>query len=382
MKIIDLTLDERINGYCATVTCTYEWYLAATTGAEANLNIQRGIIKDSKAYQTLRADLRRGCILPPIVLAISGVTLPAGLNIAALNDANLREPIVAELQAGMTTPRPADTYIIDGLQRTNALRQTRDDLATLVEERTKFLARPLRIEIWLNIPFGAVAYRMLLLNAGQKPMSMKHQVEILSMKLAEDLNPIPGLDILMSLNAQRRVHAGQFTLAKLSQSFQAWLQGTPNIDVRNTVMEQLLAESAIETLGTSLSGANAHDDFKALVAWIVEMDQAIWTDDSQFFGNETVLLGLSAAVGAAQRNDQLRDRMKKSLNTLKAAVTSGNINVLAVQRFNDLRRGEDVRKVNVGQFTRDMVYRAFQEYFLSDGTKTMEECWAFGAAQS
>ena len=379
MKIIDLTLDERINGYCVTITCSYEWYLAATAGAEANLNIQRGIIKDSKAYQTLRADLRRGCILPPLVLAVSGIPFPAALSKTALNDPVLREEIITELEAKMNLPRPPDTYIIDGLQRTNALRQTRDDLANLVEEKTKFLDRPLRIEIWLNIPFSAVAYRMLLLNAGQKPMSIKHQVEILSMKLAEDLRPIPGLEILMSLSAQRRVRAGQFTLAKLSQSFQAWLQGTPSIDVRNTVMEQLLAESAIETLGTSLSRANADDDFKSLIGWMVEMDNAIWATESQFFGNETVLLGLSAAVGAAQRNDKLRDRMKRSLNTLKAAVTGGNTEVLAVQRFNDLRQGEDVRKVNVGQFTRDMVYRAFQEYFLADGSKTMEECWAFGA---
>ena len=202
------------------------------------------------------------------------------------------------------------------------------------------------------------------------------------MKMAEDLRSIPGLQILMSLNAQRRVRAGQFTLAKLSQAFQAWLQGTPNIDVRNTVMEQLLAESAIETLGTSLSGATAHDDFKALVSWIIEMDVAVWDTDSQFFGNETVLLGLSAAVGAAHRNPQLRERMQRCLVALRNGAIAGYPNILATLRFNELRRGEDVRKVNVGQFTRDMVYRAFQEYFLSDGTKTMEECWAFGAAQS
>ena len=381
MKIIDLCFDERIGGYCATVTCTYAWYLAATTGAEANLDIQRGIIKDSKAYQTLRADLRRGCVLPPPVLALSGVSLPQILSPEALRQGGASR-IHAELQAELTVPRPVETYIIDGLQRTNAIRQTVSDLRTADAERNQFLERPLRVEIWLNIPFGAVAYRMLLLNAGQKPMSMKHQVEILSMKLAEDLRSIPGLEIVMSLAAQRRVRAGQFSLAKLSQSFQAWLQGTPNIDVRNTVMEQLLAESAIETLGTSLSGANAHDDFKALVSWILEIDQAIWATESQFFGNETVLLGLSAAVGAAQRNDQLRDRMQRSLNSLRAEVIGGNSNALAVNRFNELRQGEDVRKVNVGQFTRDMVYRAFQEYFLSDGTKTMEECWAFGAAQS
>jgi hypothetical protein len=382
MKIIDISLDERINGYCATVICTYDWYLTATTGAEVNLTIQRGIIKDSKAYQTLRADLRRGCVLPPLVLAISGIALPAILSREALNDAALTTTIVADLQNQMNDPRPRDTYIIDGLQRTNALRQTRDDLGTLIEERTRFMARPLRVEIWLNIPFGAVAYRMLLLNAGQKPMSMRHQVEILSMKLAEDLRSIPGLEILMSLSAQRRVQAGQFTLAKLSQSFQAWLQGTPNIDVQNTVMAQLLAESAIETLGTSLSGATAHDDFKALVSWFIALDQAVWETEPQFFGNETVLLGISAAVGTAQRNDRVRDRMKRSLESLKTAVIGGNPRALAISRFNELRQGEDVRKVNVGQFTREMVYRAFQEFFLSDGTKTMEECWAFGAAQS
>lgn len=379
MKILDLSLDERINGYCATVNCTYEQYLAATAGAEENLNIQRRIIKDSKAYQTLRADLRKGCILPPLVLAVSGITLPITLTREALSDAGQSLQIFTDLQMQLNQLRPADVYIVDGLQRTNALRQTREDLGTLVEERERFLARPLRVEIWLNIPFGAVAYRMLLLNAGLRPMSMKHQVEILSMKLAEDLRSIPGIEIVMALNSERRVRAGQFTLAKLSQAFQAWLQGTPNIDVRNTVMEQLLAESAIETLGTSLSGATAPDDFKAIVSWMIDMDMAIWATEPQFFGNETVLLGISAAVGSAQRSEMMRDRMISGLNRLKTAVLAGNTTVLAVQRFNELRQGEDVRKVNVGQFTRDMVYRAFREYFLSDGTKTMEDCWAFGA---
>ena len=74
--------------------------------------------------------------------------------------------------------------------------------------------------------------------------------------------------------------------------------------------------------------------------------------------------------------------MQRGLRTLGNEAVNGNSEILAVDRFNDLRQGEDVRKVNVGQFTRDMVYRAFQEYFISDGTKSMAECWAFGAAQS
>lgn len=382
MKIIDIALDERINGYCATITCTYQWYLDATTGSEENLNIQRAIIKDSKAYRTLRADLRRGCILPPLVIAVSGVALPPGLDPSALNDAPQMEAAMAEISLQLKDPRPIDTYIIDGLQRTNALRQTLDEIGEDDQERTKFLSKALRVEVWLNIPFGAIAYRMLLLNAGQKPMSIKHQVEVLSMKLAEDLGTIPGIEIFTSLNGQRRTRAGQFALAKLSQALQAWLQGSPNIDVRNTVMEQLLAESAIETLGTSLSGTQADDDFKALVSWFIEMDRFVFAAYPQFFGNETVLLGISAAVGAAQRSETIRERMKRCLVQLKSQAESGAIDPLGVRMFDELRQGEDVRKINVGQFTREMIYRSFQEYFVSDGAKSMENCWAFGAAQS
>lgn len=382
MRIVDLTLDERINGYCATAVCSYHWYLNATTGAEDNLSIQRSIIKDSKAYRTLRADLQRGCVLPPLVLAISGVNVPEGLTPTSVTDEARRAEFATELERQLTHPQPDSTFIIDGLQRTNALRQTRDELTEYPERISSFLAKPLRVEIWLNIPFGAIAYRMLLLNAGQKPMSIKRQVEVLSMKLREDLADIQGLDIRMSLSSQRRTHAGQFVLANLSQAFQAWLQGAPNLDVRNTVMEQLLAESAIDTLGTSLSGAAVHDDFKALVSWFVELDGYAWQTDPRFFANETVLLGISAAVGTAQRNNSLRDRVRRCLDLLRDEAAQGRVDVLGIKRFDELRQGVDVRKVNVGQFTRDMVYRAFQEFFISSGTKSMEECWAFGASQA
>jgi hypothetical protein len=381
MQIINLIKDERINGYCATAVCSYEWYIAATTGAEENLKIQRAIIRDSKAYQTLRADLRRGCVLPPLVLAVSHIDLPAGLSSETLTDAAQAARFITAIQLQLADTRPDDTFIIDGLQRTNALRQTLEEIEGQPEEKVKFLARQLRVEIWLNIPFGAVAYRMLLLNAGQKPMSVKHQVEVLSMKLKDDLAAIPGIEILTSLSAQRRTRPGQFVLAKLAQAFQAWLQGSPHIDVKNIVMVQLLAESAIDILGTSLSGAAVNDDFKALVEWFIEMDKAVWPIDSQFFANETVLLGIAAAVGSAQRNEALRERMKKSMETLRAGVIT-NPKILAVEQFYELRQGEDVRKVNIGEFSRDMIYRAFQEFFISDGTKTMKDCWTFAASQA
>jgi len=54
--------------------------------------------------------------------------------------------------------------------REQRVKQTLEELDPA--EKPKFLEGLLRIEIWINIPFGALAYRMLLLNAGQKPMSI------------------------------------------------------------------------------------------------------------------------------------------------------------------------------------------------------------------
>jgi hypothetical protein len=382
-ELLTLDYDFRLQSYCAFAKCDYSWFLAATGGAERNLEIQREIIKGSKAYQTLRADLKRGCLLPPLVLAVKNLTLPAELlqpPSAGLWSAGI-DLILKQLAGSLVGIEPRDVYIIDGLQRTNAIKQTLDEVRGTIEE-AQFVARAARVEIWLNIPFGALAYRMLLLNAGQRPMSIKHQVEILSMKLQEELRVIPGLEILSSIEADRRTRQGQFHLSKLSQAFQAWLQGTPNIDLRNLVMEQMLVESAIETLGSSLAGQRnqtERDEFKAFVEWVVTADRAL-PPEVNFFANETVLQGIAAAVGTAERNTLLRDRMKRAMTALLSALgSSPSSDPLGLSAFESLRKGIDPAKVNVGQATREMVFKAFQEHFVSDGLKSMAECWNFAA---
>ena len=67
LELLSLDFDARLQTYCVTARSTYRWFLNATRGAERNLQIQRQIIKGTRAYQTLRADLRRGCVLPPLV---------------------------------------------------------------------------------------------------------------------------------------------------------------------------------------------------------------------------------------------------------------------------------------------------------------------------
>ncbi len=387
LQLLCLDYDNRLKAYCVSAHCDYTWYLHAVTGAERNLEIQRGVIKGSKAYATLRADLKRGCILPPIVLAVKNLDLPSRISeqFEPLSENEIEKELLAQLTGPLESIDTANMYIIDGLQRTNAIKQTLIELDESAQR--DFLLGKLRVEIWLNIPFGALAYRMLLLNAGQKPMSIKHQVEILSMKLNEELSSIEDIDIITTISSQRRTQRGQFQLAKLSQMFQAWLQGQPNLDLRNLVMEQLLTESAIDVLGSSLIGERPNqekDAFKRFVEWLVKIDTKLPNSDSsfQFLSNETVLQGIGAAVGASERNTVLKPRMEKGLkNLLDQLESDANSDPLGIATFDEIRKGIDAAKVNVGQATRDMVFRAFQEHFISDGNKNMIECWHFAAGQ-
>jgi hypothetical protein len=384
LEITSIDLDRRLHTFCANVRANYGWYLNATRGSESNLAIQRKIITGSKAYSTLRNDLKKGCVLPPIVLAIQLNNLAERFR--QTNESLQPEELnfYEEALAREIEVAPSDSiYIIDGLQRTNALRQVALELDA--EDLQQFEQTPLRLEVWLNIHFGALAYRMLLLNAGQRPMSIKHQVEILSHNIKSELQEILGIEIIDA--GRRRVRPGQFQLSKLSLCFQAWLQGAPNVDVRNIVVEQMLADTALETLGSTLRPSlpsSDEDAFRNFVEWLVRVDTYVGSRDLEFFGNETVLQGLAAAVGSVQRAQEGPERLTAALNKLENDETKFFFleeDFIGIETYNLIRKGIDPSRKNVGEATRNLVFYAFIEYFYSSGNKPMEECWHLAGAR-
>jgi hypothetical protein len=380
-EVLGLDYDRRIECFMINARADYEWYLTKTQGSEANLAIQRDVIKGTKPYRTLRADLKLGCVLPTIVLAARDVDLEPtkkyditdGFIQATADD-------LAALTKAIEATTPADIDIVDGLQRTNALRQTLGDLEG--DAKTTFLGRSLRLEIWVGIPFYSLAYRMLLLNAGQKPMSMKHQIDILSRGLADDLKDLPGIEIITIKDHKRRVKPGQFHLSTLAQAFQAWLQRNPNVDVSNMVVETLIVDEALETLGVDLQsgdGGSHRDSFREFVTWLIALDNIFGDENNRFLGNDTVVLGIAAAVGFAYKNEQLRDRVQPAMDNLLTEAKNNPEDPIGINSFDELRRSIDTRRSNVGEATREFVFRAIREYIMQSGTSSMTDCWTQSA---
>lgn len=380
-EVVGIDYDNRIDNFMISARADYEWYLEKTQGSEENLAIQRDIIRGSKPYKNLRADLKMGCILPTIVLAVRNIDASVTGNYN-VNDGfiSATRADLDSLQNAIAKTTPADVDIVDGLQRTNALRQTLAELND--DERSVFLLRSLRLEIWVNIAFFPLAYRMLLLNAGQRPMSMKHQIDILSGGLAEDLQDLPGIEIIRLKDHKRRVRPGQFHLSTLAQAFQAWMQRSPNVDRTNLVVETMVVDEALESLGIDLTdnNGNQRDGFRQFVDWLLRLDRSLGEEQNRFFGNDTVVLGFAAAIGFAHKNETLQDRLSNAMTKMIHDAEMDKENPLGVFTFEQIRKSIDAKRSNVGEATRALVFRAVREYIMQDGTSPMIECWTQSAS--
>lgn len=140
-------------------------YLDHTRGATSKNPFQRKRIASSKTvYALLREDILKGCVIPPVVLALTA-------NLGDYSDLS-RDQIVQKVKEHAET-----LLILDGLQRTFTLLDLESKLND--DERTHFRNIPLRVEVYLGLNRIGILYRMLTLNTGQTPMSLRQQIEML-----------------------------------------------------------------------------------------------------------------------------------------------------------------------------------------------------------
>ena len=380
MKILDIIRDDRIGATSVLVDMTVESYLDLIGGAEDNLDIQRKIIKGFKPYERLRQDLKEGCLIPPLVLGIQS-------NVLQIPNTPHDEYFVSSL----ADCDSKDVYLIDGLQRTSALQTVRASLEG--EELSAFLGRQLRVEVWPDITLSALTYRMLLLNAGQKPMSLKHQLEVVSRPLCDQLRQEFGnqIEIYVERDPNRRTRPGQYQFSIIAEAFQAFVQRSPHIDVRNEVIAEMNQIDVLENYGDSLEESSGKTDmtvsFEKYIGFLIQFDERLCEKYSESYDAEdgitiptgvsllsrdTVQLGLSAAYGWCDENK--KDSLAVAKDRLLALLTQDMLDPLSIERLEKIQTGFR-RKDNVGEQTRNLVFGAFKEYFRSEGLTPIDRCW-------
>ena len=142
--------------------------------------------------------------------------------------------------------------ILDGLQRTHILNDLQID-GHQFKEGQNILA-----EIWVEPHIKNLIYRIIVLNAGQKPMSMRHQVELLFLTMRQKvLDEIPGLEIYRETDATRRRGAKKLALDRVVSAYYAYSTRNPNVEKENIIARNLLEDGV-----TSLSQEVLYEGFE------------------------------------------------------------------------------------------------------------------------
>lgn len=367
VKILGTAKDLRTQTPVIYAQCDIPSYLALVGEEFASFSIQRKREKFT-AYTRLKADIVNGTLLPTITLALPIENSALARTVVASKNLNEIKKVVQE-----STP----LNILDGLQRTFILREILESGHTFPPEQL------VHLEIRAEPDLDHLIYRIIVLNAGQKPMSMRHQIEILSLSLRKTLiNEIDRLELVPEVDGGRRTRARRYSLDKVSSGYHAYLLKSPEVDKQNVVAqrlsEQTVLQQDVEQFGVQFG------EFVEFFRLYCELDDAVESTQAagdgptatNWLGNENTLNAFFAAVADFGSTPGRKDRIKTALRSLTASIRASNSEeTMGLDLFQAIIAGFPSRKTNIGYATRKLIFVTLKEFFRDEGETHLRDIW-------
>lgn len=216
---------------------------------EKNELQRKRVVAKGKPYVLLRRDILDGCVMPPIVLAVSE-SYKSKLNeiiTQALEEDELTEELKKAVGESIDKAvSDAELLILDGLQRTYTIQQSIND-AKESGRLGELNARCIRVEIYAGLSKTGILYRMLTLNTGQTPMSFRHQIEMLYHDYLDNENLPDGIKIYREVDEKRTRGRGVFKYSDVVDMFYAFSTGTAKSLDKQTLVTQLAELNFLES---------------------------------------------------------------------------------------------------------------------------------------
>jgi hypothetical protein len=311
IEIFNVSRDEVIKSAVSSGKTTYGFALDNLVPLIDKFQEQRKI-QGRKFYERLKADIIRGCIMPPITLAFTSDHFSSGIS--------------ADSVQNFITNNVAEGYILDGMQRLNTLVEASRDLNF---DRN----RPLFLNIIIAERYDFLLYRMVTLNNGQKPMTARHQIEMLTKGMLD--TETFNIPIVSEKDTEKVKPQGAFKRADIAAAYTAFLTDSVNNE-NSRIIESKLDEILVgKVMDSNLieSAVSFHDILKEVERLSANTSGRDWLR----LGNN--LIGFT--VGARKSHSALTSMMPDDF-------------AAATETFESAFSGLDVSKINVGKFRRNL----------------------------
>jgi hypothetical protein len=390
-NILGTTKDLKSGANVIYVQASIKTYLDIVGSDFENFTIQRKREKH-KAYQRLKKDLQEGALLPSITLAVK-------YNLVD----NIIEKLTNHIDITSDLNQTGSIDILDGLQRTYIMHDLLKE-GTVFNDEQKVL-----LEFWLEPSLSKLIYRMIVLNAGQKAMSMRHQVELLFLSLKDTIeNSVDNIQLITEKEAIRRTQSQRYNLGFIASAYYAYITASTEVNKENLVAEQLLNSEIIDSSEDELN-----EKFESFIGYLklyTELDKVAWDyytnilplyeakaetepNDSQlnrnitvikeavsWLASENVLLSFFSAVSVFRNSPERAERVNTAIRSLINSFTiDQDEDILGLLILDNIKDGLNPKLHNIGFATRKQISNTFKEFFREKGEVKFKECWSLAA---
>jgi hypothetical protein len=375
MKIISILDDLRIKSKNVLVEFHIEEYLSIADSILKNNPFQRKRVKSSSTvYSLLRDDLKAGCVIPSIVLALTNKGF-------SFSDMQKPERIDQELLE-FIKQNIEHVIILDGLQRTYNIIDAKEEL---LEEKdfdrlNIYYNTKVRCEFYLGIDKIGILYRMLTLNTGQTPMSLRHQIEIL---YSDYLNhTIKGIHLVREIDEKIAKRNGEYSFKEIIDGFTSYLMRDylpfDKNDILNNIksLEKLSREN--QNVDIFESFLKAYHEFQNKIQllggdWVFNKEEnggdlsgsAYGTDINSIFDKPQSMTAFGAAIGFLKDQDLITgfDNIIESISKMKFGTSVPYALLNLLQKLDDIRKNAP----KIGNAQRAYFFYFFREVFNKEG---------------
>lgn len=198
--------DNRINADNYSLVMTLGEYYELVKDSLNDNEYQRKRVRNSGSfYSLLKKDLIKGCIMPPIVLALC-------------EEISSDEDILSIIKQFKSRLK-----ILDGLQRSYTIKEIVKDYTNSLLNEDNPLNNPIRVEVYVGIDKLGILYRMLTLNAGQTPMTTRHQIEIIYSDYKDSCD-FDGINFMTETEGDTPHFLGDYKFRDVVEGFTSFLQ--------------------------------------------------------------------------------------------------------------------------------------------------------------
>lgn len=318
ITIFDKADDGVINSVVATGKTTYQYAIDNLYPLVDRFSAQRKE-QDKKFYARLERDILDNCLMPSITIAF------VEKDFKAETTSQITQYIIEHIESG---------YILDGIQRLNTLKRASKD-QRFNNNQTLY------INVIISPTEDKLLYRMITLNNGQKPMTPRHQIEILTQELFDFSNI--RITIQSEKERAENVIKDSFDLGDVSKAYLAFLTGTVNNENNKIIgekMDQIIVGRIMDKQPTD-EGVQFKEVIEEIDRLSVNPIAKKWLK----IGNN--LIGFSVGI-------------KSSHEKIKG--TSDDDFSSAIELFESAFRAINPSKVNLGKFRRELSQKFIENY--------------------